>query len=445
MEGIDKFEFAKETEDLAPKNSHLLGRTALRNTTSISESAERAEKLHALGAPDFIVKNEDEILENRIERYLSEDYDVNEEVRELLSDAPKGVKQAQNIIFSELAKENEFITRTINPEKIDLRNSQAYLLSVLGIGPKVPAVYYDFIGKITEKDEEGNYVLPDETVKNFVSWYHAKTAEKSKEVLENMEGWWPEAYNQDLEIAVSSGVLPASLAANAKKRVELECGVLDPINAYEQGNAGEFFAIGGQCEKNIFSIEKKIRLGLGKEEYDAMKIFYHEFTHVISGDAIAFDGNAKAEAIFVEAMTESIATRVLGMIDVENHNDEEEQREAAAKITEKIGYFGGKPYKIERKILEYLQSGGKKEIDPMEFYEAYAEVDEKYEAIRNEEYGKYDQNELDDILDNPQRTYGPKQQKLIDDLLEAFPDCKDLAGLGRMIVEKFEELKNEKN
>lgn len=463
MEDFDAIKFAEETKDLVPRNSHLLGETALRNATSIPESAERAQKMQALGAPSFILENEKEILDKRIDRYVKEDYDVEKEIREPLMNAPRFVKQSQNMIFSGLVDEENFVVRTLKPDKQDLRGTRAFLLSTLGVGPKVPAVYYDFVGRLTEKNEDGNYVVSDATVKNFISWYHAKTAGKTKDILENMDNWWQSGYVEDLSIAVDAGILPESfsknievLDENSRKHIKLDCGVLDAINAYQQGDSGEFFTIGGHCENNKFFRKKKIRLGLGNDEYSAMRVFYHELTHVIGGDPITFDGNEEAEMIFTEALTESISARIDAMIEAENCQSEDERREMARSLAEDVGYFGGNPYGVERKVLEYLQSGGKKVIDPMEFYEAYAEKDELYELIRDEKFSLlpfdksaedggeagFDMPEYDAFLDNPYRTYGPMQQKLIDDLLEAFPECKDLAGLGNLIVEKAKEFKN---
>lgn len=453
---FDAVEFADSIDDLTPKNAILLGETALLNMEKLREQKERAQKLREWNAPTKIVDDSERLLNDRIDRYMKEDYDVEKELREPLINAPNFVKEAQNVIFSNLIKEGEknFITETIRPEKIDTRGSRRYLLGVLGILPPIPATYYNFVDKLTEKNEEGEYVVSDETAKNFVSWYHKKAENKSNEILDEMESLLG-GYGEELSSAIRYGLLPKQFEERLRLlengSLEIGIGILDAINAYGRGGAGEFFAINGHCERSSFTREKTIRLGLSNNR--VLETFYHEATHAIAGDSIDFDGNREAERIFNEGLTESISAILLGAIELEGFRGEteDELERIAGEIGKNVGAFGGETYKKERAVLEFLSSGGKKTIKPQEFYAAYAETDQNFELIRDEKYDdlpfyKYpteeDDNldEYDAFLSNPYRTYGPNQQKLINDLLSAFPECKDLAGLGEMIVTKFKEL-----
>lgn len=453
-DNFDPIEFAKSIEDSTPKNSRLLGQTALENAQNLSLRAKMLEDVTKVPVPQNILNDFKRSLNWYIDDYIAEDYNVEKEVREPLSEAPAFIKHRQNETFTRLATEDRngtFITRIINPKKYERKRN--VLDAIFSRGP---TIYYDFIGKLTEKDDNGKYVIPDETVKNFVSWYHTKMANKEKQVSDVYDINY---YKDSLHLAVQHDILPKAFEERVKllnndseKSINVENGVLDAINAYKEGY-DDFFVSGGECTGLLFSREKEIKLSINllllKEsygrldlEYDALKTFYHELTHAISGDKINFGDNKRANKIFDEALTESISNLILEAMDFE---DPEE-------TIDDINPFGGVSYKLGRKVLEYLSSGGGKDINPTEFYAAYIETDKNYESIRDEDffnlsfckdYDDYDQlyDKIGDFEDNPYRTYGPNQQKLIDDLLESFPECKDLTGLGKMIVDKFNELK----
>ena len=464
-DNFDPVEFADSVRELSPRNSILLGKKALDYADYLQNSSERLKRLRNTEVPGSIfLDNAEKSLNVWIDYYIGEDYDVEKEVREPLAIAPNRVKEAQNIIFSKLVRKDkkDFVLNTIKPKEHDLRNTRRYLLEIMRAESYVPATYYDFAEKLTEKNEDENYTVSDETVKNFVSWYQAEAKSASEELVDAMETRYLENYEDNLNRAIEYGVLPKTFKNNlerikpdSKQHIDLSYGVMDAINAYKMTSGDEFFLIGGHCQRGLLDRERAIRLGIDNdsENWDTVEIFYHELTHAISGDEISFDGNEEASRIVDEALTESIAAKISSIGTLEDV-DEEYLQEAADEIAEEIGTFGGKSYKIERAVLDYLQSGGNNNIDPDEFFEAYAETDELYELLRDNRYydffdkhkeGNKDTPEhnafLDTFLENPYRTYGPAQQKLINSLLESFPECKDLAGLGEMIVNKFNELK----
>ena len=461
-DNFDSVEFADSVKELTPRNSLVLGKTALEYANNIQTSSKRMEALQNMGAPDLILDDARDYLNRWIDCYVGEEYDVEKEIREPLATAPDIVKETQNIIFSNLIRKDEknFVLNTIKPKEYDLRNTQRYLLGVLGLESRVPATYYDFAEKLTEKNEDKDYTVPDETVKNFVSWYQAEAKLASEEIVDAMKTWYLESYEDNLNRAIEYNILPKPFKNNLERlkpdsehHIDLSYGVIDAVNAYRTIGGEEFFLIGGHCQReSLFNRKEVIRLGIDNDsrDWDAVEIFYHELTHAISGDAISFDGNREASRIINEGLTESIAAKISSMNEL-GGIDEEYHQEVADEIAEEVGTFGGKAYKIERSVLGYLQSGGKNNINPDEFFEAYAETDELYELLRDDKYYDlpFDKNredsedmpEYDAFLKNPYRTYGPAQQKLINSLLESFPECKDLAGLGEMIVEKFKQFK----
>ncbi|MBR2994057.1 hypothetical protein IKF43_01515 [Candidatus Saccharibacteria bacterium] len=421
---FDPVEFAKSIEDSTPKNSRLLGQTALNSAYSVDLNLGAVERYNYPELHDHFIH----ILNKRIDQYISEEYDVEKEIREPLAKAPDSIKKMQNEIFSDLIRpEDHFIMRTIRPEKCETRTEVKVFAAVFG--EKVPEVY-DFTSKITEKGNSEEYIIPDKTIKNFISWYHNRASDESKDIFRELNSYAND-YKNYVHIASKYNILPKEFEEKVKllndeseDAFSVEYGLLDAINAYRE-TSDELYKIGGTCEYagHSFIRNKKINLRLdlclknhGKLYPTGLSTFYHELTHAASGDDILFGNNEKARRIFNEALTESICNRIMKIVDLSKYSNIDNE------ALNNIESFGGRSYKTERKVLEYLSSGGKKNISPAEFYIAY--IDENL----------YDE---DFSINNP----GPNQQKLIDDLLESFPECKDLTGLGKMIVDKFNELK----
>ena len=446
----DLIEATQSIKRMTPKHSKLLGETALKLARSVSFYGGRLESLKANGVSEKALNNQAKLLGRTIDEYAMNSYDVKSEVREPLAEAPDNLKKAQNNIFSFLTEKQGggFILRVIEPRRIN--NKEAFIYS----SKEEPYRVYDFVGKLTEKDSAGKYVVSDETVKTFISWYHNSIAGINKEIMHKMD-YYIRDYKTNLEIACKNGFLPEEL----KKRAELlgsdknnyEFGFLDAISSHGLGYEG-------LCSRYVFSKNNIISLRLDHwlkrdsrdgyaiwPSYDGLRTFNHETTHAISGDDIDF-GSDEANRIVREGLTESISAIITRAARL-NYYDESEY----AKIMEKVWPFGGSTYEKERKVLEYLSSGGQKDIDPIKFFRAYAEIDKNYQLKRDGRVDElpflrnvdnvYNSKEYNDFINKPFRSYGPDQQKLIDSLLKSFPECKDLIGLGKMIEDKFNEFK----
>ncbi len=449
-------EFANSVEDITPKHSSLLGKTALSLATSIPSSEKSLKRHKDNGYSEKALNNLAKVLDDDINKYVSGDYDVEKEVREPLAEAPNFLKIAQNNIFSFLIGEHDnFITNVINPQKTDLRGSFR-----LSFDRGEPNKYYDLVGKFTEKDEAGNYTVPDGTVKNFISWYHYRVANINKEIARKMNIYIRD-YKTLLKTACDNNFLPKEFEKRAEllnngstDGISVETGVLDAISSYKNGS----IIFEGNCFNNPFSKDKPIKLRLDHWlerdsrqgycvilSYDGLRALNHELTHAAAGDIIDF-GSDQANEIINEALTEIIGAIITRAARLEHHDKSE-----YSKIMEGVWPFGGNTYRKERKVLEFLSSRGQKTIDPMTFFSAYAETDKNYDLIRDGKKAELPflkglddaqaSKEYESFRKKPYRTYGPAQQKLINALLESFPECKDLKDIGKMIVEKYNEFK----
>lgn len=454
---------ADETAEVTPRSNALLGRSAISAAQRFHWSRglrdEARDEAKSNPFLKFCLGDREKHTEERANEYLSllDNYpDVEKEIRRPLGELPPYFKEQQNDIFSKFIAYDKsgsnFIRSAINPAATE-NPPESIFLAALTFKDIPAKTSYNFCDRLNEKDEQGNYIVPDRTVGNFVAWYHAQVA--AYEAKNREENQVRQAiYYEKATLAIERGTLPESFRKNL--------GLLDPESGsyispeykyIDMTNAvlSRDFLLGGYYEGYPFSAKKpgeKIGLNLAyslSNDDKTMGVICHELTHMISGESIEFDGNKEAKRIFNEGLTESIAARI--------RQTEYEPIEGEPELKD----FDGDTYENERAVLAFLQNGGEKEIDVMDFYDAYAEQDAFREELRmavaiedpaasldaQQKYG----TEAELFFSGeklPARRYGPAQQKLIDELLEAFPECKDLAGLGEMIVKKLEEFKNYK-
>ena len=391
------------------------------------DSTRRMDKLQNLSGdtptPKVILENEKNLLEKKASKLGEINHEDILRLRTILSKLPLNIRHQQNQIFTNLMNEDssKFLLNTLAPNVVMLKkpNDAATLLERALFMRREQRVWYDFIGKLTERDEDGNPTVSDETFQNFFEWYQSNLAKRQHEL--NIEA--PDniaRYSDNVKKAVNEGHLPESLADNLEffdpdspRACNLNFSLFDMMGNGSSAS-GSYTNLRIDKEAPI-SIRADAAVG-----YDKYKIIWHELTHAISGDTFDF-GNEEANRIVEEALTEHISHMIFSS-EEGTHLDGDE-----------FDFMSGKAYKKERNVVKWLASGGVKTISPQMFYEAYAEYDHNYE--KNHDEWLYGGKE-----EYPKPEIGPKKEALYSALLEAFPDCKDTNDLGKMITEKFIEI-----
>lgn len=396
-------------------------------TNSLRRFAGRVGRVRTLLDAGFIDKdnvilnNESRIARNALHDASYVDHEKVNEMREALEWLSPQAKYKQNQIFTKVLErdleKNQFILQAVNPNVRVKDSLMAYFLDD-------SAVSYDFVGRLTEKDENGSPVLSDLTFENFFNWYQANLAKRQKELktefIESIKD-----YKEHAEKVVAGGRLPECFSDNLT--------MLDP----DSENARDFnfyiFDLYGsaidtqgaytECKFDSRSapIGISAKLAFGKE-LGHLSTLWHEITHAIAGDKMIFY-NFEAERIFNEAMTEHISN----IVTIGDDTDYWEPEEYA--------FMSGFTYAGERATLNELAKSGAIKIDPNLFYEAYAEWDHEFEAKEREIEASSDP--LARMEMGAQPRIGPKKRALYDALFAAFPECKTRADLGKLIVDKF--------
>ena len=304
----------------------------------------------------------------------------------------------------------------------------------------------DYMAKLVARDvETGEPVISDRDLVRFFRWYATGIAK-----LEEVErGRYEEdalRYVAGVRRAIERNPdLPREAVLEVVKRVDPDAPeyerpelvladaflmLEDPDNPETSVCQGGYFEEYPRAIGVFFSGEG--------DEQKRRHTSDHEHTHAMSGEVIDMH-NPEAERILDEALTEYFGT-LFGAN--EGEADEEDLE---------VEFGEGETYDLEREVLKFLGTGGKKEIPRGEWLAAYVERDERRDARRAEILKNSEGLSQEDLASlfyrvkyETPREYGPAQRRLIADLKEAFPECQSLSELGYMIQEKFEELKAEK-
>ncbi|MBQ6321049.1 hypothetical protein IJI17_02415 [Candidatus Saccharibacteria bacterium] len=469
-------DFREWTPGAIPKSVDLIGEKTIRAAQYYHEARERAREAAAGQQTHGFPESLKEFVRNKSLEYLNKkivDYNelmenpevIEQEFREPLLGLPELVKRRQNRLFSEIAIHNgrrsRFINDMFKPEKIDLKE-------------------YDYIGRLGEKDENGEYILDSRQVGNFMQWYYGNLAGLEagwrQDCLYNNERILKENVERLTNPSGGKRQLPESYVTRINKLldkkspdfIDVKFRLFDPASDYFAKNSNDASYISEKWGHYRHDLGKPKRalseIAIAPELYfdnfpeREMRTALHELTHAISGEPIEFGGHKEAERIFNEAMTEHIGSLIFqcgetlslnGLTAEEAYRSaygdpKEADAEIMAYLDKKMnemkimrieantpGFGNGYTYKAERGVLKYLQRGGQKVIDPMIFYEAYIEDDVPREKLRKE--GKYYEGKPK----GPDRTYGPAQTRLIQELLEAWPGCKNTRDLGELIERTY--------
>ena len=339
-------------------------------------------------------------------------------LRAFLAELPGGIRDRQNQIFTSLMNEfkNNFILETIRPNQKtkEIKSDQDLLWSIIMGESEERREWYDFVGKLTELDENGKPVVSDELFQNFFEWYQASLA-KRQNVLNVDKRNNIADYSNGVKNAVSNGYLPESLVRNldffdpeSPRFHDLNFALFDMMG---EGSS----AVGTYFE--LLPTEREAPIGIRADVDNQNKdgIIWHEFTHAISGDVIDF-GDDEANRIVDEALTEHISRIVRSSGDAGMFPDDDD-----------LEFMSGSSYDEERSVVKWLATSGKRTIPPKMFFEAYAEYDPEYEeALKKVLYSEG--------WEKVKPKVGPKKEALFSALLEAFPECEDVKDLGKLIV-----------
>lgn len=341
-------------------------------------------------------------------------------LRTMLTKLPASHRHLQNQIFTNLMNEYEstFILETLKPNRMIRKGMDTFPGALMGLNSE-QMTWYDFIGKLTELDKDGKPVVSDGSFQNFFEWYQASLAKRQHEL--NAERSTHVAdYSNCLKNAVKNELLPESFAKNLD--------FFEPDSPRSRNlNFSLFDLMGnGSSASGLYveyiSTDREAPIGLRADiavSNDIYEVIWHELTHVISGDMIDF-GDDEANRIVDEALTEHISHLIL-LNDVNMFENEE------------FDFMSGEAYTSERDAVGWLASGGANTVSPKLFYEAYAEYDPEYEKKYDEWLHYMDEDEM------PKPKVGPKKEALFSALLKAFPECRDVNDLGKLIVKKFKQ------
>ncbi|MBR2831102.1 hypothetical protein IKE83_01965 [Candidatus Saccharibacteria bacterium] len=385
-------------------------------------------KLHEMGAPKVILEKTDESISDQATNLIATDHESVAEFREILANLPQGLKNTQNQIFTSFANgyntNSKYLLETLRPNVVTYEKAKRYAAFLMGERPE-RIRWYDFIGKLTEKDDTGRPTVSDETFTNFFEWYQASLAKAQKELNHDTESNIKD-YANGVKSAVSRGKLPQSIVnnlifftSNSPRPRNLNFSLFDALGDGSRA-AGAF----ARPELyNIFDHNAPIgiRADVVVEETQKYPVMWHELTHATSGDAIRFGNNYEATRIIDEALTEHISNIIMCSPEELGYDDDDKN----------FTFMSGKTYKDERKTIKEIATSGKVEVLPEVFYEAYVEYDPDFT-------GEPEWNE-DELVD-PVPKIGPKKQALYDALFEAYPECQTLEELGDVIVDRFNEI-----
>ena len=393
-------------------------------------SSARMSRAYKLEAPEIMLEH----LRKSVTRDVDSIGEINHEdiakLRATLAELPANTQHLQNQIFTNLMNESgsRFILETIRPSQLMKKGAdtteERFLQIMLGIRTE-KVKWYDFIGKLTETDADGKPTISDELFQNFFEWYqaslaaqqHKLNAERPKDVAE---------YSDGVENAVNEGHLPECFVKNldffepdSPRAHNLNFSLFDmmDVNTSAVGVYSEHMPIDRDAPIGV-----RVDAVVGNDKY---RIIWHELTHAAAGDIIDF-GNNEANRIVNEALTEHISHMISKSGDGMFPDDDD------------FDFMSGDSYARERDVVMWLASSGNKTVPPNVFYEAYAEYDPKFEEVYNDFVSGYI-NCADD--NGPKPEVGPKKEALFSALLEAFPDCKDVEDLGKLIIKKFKEKK----
>ena len=363
-----------------------------------------------------VIKFRKKLVEAALDTVCEVNHEDIAELRVTLAELPVDARRTQNKIFTGLMYDykSEFILKTIKPIQ-KVRRGEEMLARLFGGN----YIWYDFIEKLTELDEDGKPVVSDELFQNFFEWYQTSLAKQQHELNEEMPSRIYE-YSCGVEDAVKEGRLPEGFVRNLDS--------FEPDSPRSRNlNISLFDMMVGSSATGVFFEQlptyRKAPIGVRADilgDYGEFETIWHELTHITSGDEIDF-GDVEANQIINEALTEHISHVILKSDQDDLLSDEDD-----------YAFMSGKAYAKEREVVRWLASSGNKTISPQMFYEAYAEYDPEYEKAYEASLYQIDG-------ERPKPKMGPKKEALISALLEAFPECKDVNDLGKLIVKKFEE------
>lgn len=407
-------------------------------------------------APDALVELQQSKFEDSLSDWNSPE--MIQQVREDLENLSPQAKEEQNRIINTClvrTGSSKFLDTMIKPRRTEHDTSPEELLleQLFGIPHKKDS---DYISRLIEKDNSGNYVVPNKTVANFIDWYHKSIAQLEKG-LGNIARKSEKAFVSYVKQAIDDKLLPESFLDNIERLDEESSQYDPPTYTISDYSSNEKNSYSGLCESTYAPVKNSplwLKLINHNDEhliaFDLL-VLYHEYMHYVVNDTL-FIRNPKVNTIINEGLTETLSSLAIHL----RHPQMGEYQ------------FGmGNVYPIERSTIVFLQSGGKKTIDPKIIIEAHAKkpsdsflqsitekdgfldwYTEKYtsifgdvpkEFISVDIHNSIDQNFIIEFA-TENHIYRPEEERFFEAVYQAFPSCKTPDDIERLIENKYDEI-----
>lgn len=242
----------------------------------VTSRQERHDMLVHLGAPDIIIKKEEELIQNArdIARAKIEEYKDPEKYREIME---SWKSNALNELVSNIVNENGSFTYMDRVKRLNsilnIWQPSPYIDQILQPGINDKTGKKGYLRAILKKNENNEYIVTTEQLRNFFQW-HNYEHRKAEDELTEQTPVHKAMFRQSLEQAVANNTIPKNALTNIDR-------INDVSFILDDGLSSIVKRTGGTHEIDYISEGSIITLAPDKAK--SFHVIVHELFHDIQG------------------------------------------------------------------------------------------------------------------------------------------------------------------